>query len=204
MNGGCGGQDVGPARVLNDSGYLVLPDGNVVLPDGAPVPLEDGATPDPDEDSGDPVFPAPIDAGKAFDFAPPYVAALGPSSRSDAGHKFAANVPPSNPRGTICITCHSDAGTASNMPFFAGGSVRRQADSGPFPEVEVRLKAYVSSNAVSAYTDQDGNWFIPQEVARDAGVQFSVRPGVRNATSTRTMGPTAGTGVCNKCHIAYL
>lgn len=200
----CGGESLDPARehdsavgTVGPDGRVTLPDGNVVLPDGAPAP--------PLEDSGDIDPPRPlIDGGKAFDFAPAYVAALGPSSRSDAGHSFATNTPASNPKGTICINCHKAGGTADGMPFMAGGSIKYQSNNAPAPMVEVRLKAFISTNAVSAYTDNDGNWFIPQAVATDAGVGFSVRPGIRNDTSVRTMGPSPAIGACNKCHIAYL
>ena len=86
------------------------------------------------------------------------------------------------------------------MPFFAGGSVYYLADGGPASMAEVRLKAYISSASVSGYTDNDGNWFVPLAVSQDAGVGFSVRPGIRNATLVRTMGPSPAIGVCNQCH----
>lgn len=161
------------------------------------APIEDAAADVLDEGLAP---PPPFDGGRAFDFAPPYVAKLGPSSRSDAGHNFAANTPPSNPWKTRCIDCHKVGGSAASRPFFAGGSVYLLADGGAATMAEVRLKRTLNANAVSAYTDQDGNWFVPLGAAQDAGVNFSLRPGIRNATLLRTMGPSPAIGVCNQCH----
>ena len=83
------------------------------------------------------------------------------------------------------------------MPFFAGGTVETNGDRS---QIEVRLKAFISANAVNTHTDGDGNWFIPAAAAADAGVNFSVRPGVRNASRTRTMCPSPAIGNCNQCH----
>lgn len=187
--------DAGPAPQV-----ITLPDGaviiGVVLPDGAIVEV-------PIPDAGDsgiaPVIPG-IDAGNGFDYAPPYVQTLGPSSRSDAGHNFAANKPPSNPWKTRCVDCHKAGGSAASRPFFAGGSVRNRPDGGPAAMAEVRLKTYYAPNAVNAYTDDDGNWFIPLAAAQDAGVNFSVRPGIRNAAVTRIMPASPAAGWCNQCH----
>lgn len=205
MSSACGGAEEDPARTHAD-GMIVGPDGALIPPGSTSTT----ATPSPTDDPGAPPvlpdgapLPLGIDAGKAFDYAPPYVATLGPSSRSDAGHNFAANTPRSNPRGTICIDCHKPTGVAASLPFLAGGSIK-QTNGAPAPSVEVRLKAYISPNAVTAYTDDDGNWFVTSAYAADAGVGFSVRPGVRNATSLRMMGPSAAIGRCNQCHIASL
>lgn len=199
----CGGDDLAPARAFGDAAATDA----LVSADGAP--LDDGGV-TPDDDSGllnpndlDAGYPPTIDAGRAFDYAPDYVETLGPSSRSDAGHNFAGNTPPSNPKNSQCIDCHKSGGAAGSRPFFAGGTVKFTNGS-PAPKVEVRLKTYLSANAVNAYTDDDGNWFIPLEAAPDAGVTFPVRPGVRNATSLRTMGPSPVIGRCNQCHIASL
>ncbi len=198
------------ATVSSDAGAEAGVDGSV-----AETSASDGTTPPTDgsvviddadadagfaEDSGIDINPPPIDGGKAFDFAPPYVADLGPSARSDAGHNFASNTPKSNPWRTRCVDCHKAGGTAASRPFFAAGSVYYLADAGPASMAEVRLKSYVNANAVSAYTDNDGNWFVPLDVAQDAGVQFSLRPGIRNATQVRMMGPSPAIGVCNQCH----
>jgi hypothetical protein len=200
---GCSGEELDPPRTHSDAGRpgAFLADGapGILLPDGAVVPIEadDAGPEDPPPNGG-------IDSGKAFDRADAYVETLGPSSRSDAGHAFAGNVPPSNPKGTICINCHKAGGTADGMPFFAGGTVKQDSDGGPAASVEVRLKAYISFNAVSSYTDEDGNWFITKDAAEDAGVVFSVRPGIRNAVKQRAMGSSPALGACNKCHIAVL
>lgn len=161
-----------------------------VGPDGAA--LEGGALTDQ-------ITPPPLDGGTAWDFAPPYVATLGPSSRSDAGHN-SKNNPKSNPADTKCLDCHSTTGSASNMPFFAGGTVRFQSNNAPAPSAEVRVKRTLNANAISAYTDQDGNWFIPLAAAQAANVNFSLRPGVRNASIVRMMGPSPAIGNCNQCH----
>lgn len=205
LSSACGGEDQDPARSHSDGMTAVGPDG-APLPTGTTTSPTSTGTYDPgappELPDGAPLPPG-IDAGKAFDYAPPYVANLGPSSRSDAGHNFAANTPRSNPRGTICLDCHKVGGAAAGRPFFAGGTVK-QTSGAPAPSVEVRLKAYISPNAVTAYTDDDGNWFITPGAAADAGVGFSVRPGVRNATALRMMGPSAAFGRCNQCHIASL
>lgn len=197
----CGGDDTDPARAHSDAspgGVTVLPDGATILPDGAVIPTPDGSV-----DDLDAAPPPKIDAGYAFDYAPPYVETLGPSSRSDAGHNFATNTPPSNPAKTMCIDCHKAGASAASRPFFAGGTVKF-TNGTPAPKVEVRLKAYLSATSVVAYTDDDGNWYVPSQVAADAGVTFSVRPGVRNATSMKMMTPSPAIGRCNQCHIASL
>lgn len=181
----CSSEDEDPARARRDAG-----------PDTGKSPILDGGPVDSPAAADVPTTP-PIDGGHAFDFAPPYAPQLGPSSRSDAGHNFATNTPPSNPYRTQCLTCHREGGTAATRPFFAAGTVQTTGDKS---QIEVRLKAFISANAVSAYTDADGNWFIPTSQAAAANVVFSVRPGVRNATKLRTMGPSPAIGNCNQCH----
>lgn len=159
--------------------------------DAAPTPVADASI--------DQYVEPPFDAGRAFDFAEPYIGIPGPSSRSDAGHAT-TNTPKSNPANTLCLDCHKVGGSAAARPFFAGGTVRFQVDGGPAHMAEVRLKAYYTTAAISAYTDEDGNWFVPLAAAQDAGVNFSVRPGVRNQNGTRTMGSSPAIGNCNACH----
>src|SRR5688572_26294801 len=85
-----GGGDGGSADATSTSDTSTpSPDAPVVIEDGA---IEEDAS-EWGEDSGIDPNPPPIDGGKAFDFAAPYAAALGASSRSDAGHNFANNNP---------------------------------------------------------------------------------------------------------------
>jgi hypothetical protein len=191
----CGGEESSDPAKRKDAAAegTVLLDGQIVLPDGAIVFPDDAA-------AIDQYVPPPIDAGYGWDNADAYVANLGPSARSDAGHNFVGNVPRSNPVKQQCLNCHKDGGAAGDVLFFAAGSIKYSADGGPAPMAEVRLKAYTNFNAISTYTDNDGNWYITREMAADAGVGFAVRPGVRNATITRQMGSSPAIGNCNQCH----
>jgi len=66
-------------------------------------------------------------------------------------------------------------------------------------QVEVRLRD-AAGNAVSAYTDANGSFFV--RAAAAAALVFPVQTGARNAATTRAMSATIANGACNSaaCH----
>jgi hypothetical protein len=69
----------------------------------------------------------------------------------------------------------------------------------PAPSVEVRVRD-AAGNAASAYTDQDGNFYLPPG---SGGVKLPANIGVRNAATTKTMTVTISAGACASggCHV---
>jgi hypothetical protein len=154
-----------------------LADGGDVA-DGAADAGPDGATVTP---------PAPV---TAFTGAGAFVSQLGPSTRKSS-HNFAGNNPPTSPMGQACSNCHN---------FFAGGTVYADAaGTMPAPGVEVRARN-AAGVAVSAWTDQDGNFYMPTS----GGVTLPASIGVRNAAATKAMSSSIATGTCasSSCHVA--
>jgi hypothetical protein len=144
---------------------------------------------------------APVDAAHAdaapqvtaFTGAAPFVATTGPSARRDT-HAFAGNTPTTNPAKQPCLGCHSAGGAAT--PFaFAGTVFKDVAGTIPAVGVEIRVRA-PDGGALSAYTDQDGNFY------QAASVGFPANVGVRSATNARLMMAPPPDGGCNasQCH----
>jgi hypothetical protein len=114
----------------------------------------------------------------------------GPSARKSA-HNFAGNTPRQNPAGKDCGGCHT---------FFAGGTVFADAArSMPAVGAEVRVRD-AAGNAVSAWTDADGNFFIRTSGA----VTFPALVGVRKDAVTAAMAGSISDGRCasSSCHVA--
>lgn len=131
--------------------------------------------------------PAPV---TAFTGAGAFVSKLGPSTRKSS-HNFAGNNPPTSPIGQACSNCHN---------FFMGGTVFADAaGTMPAPGVEVRARN-AAGVAVSAWTDQDGNFYMPSS----GGVTLPSSIGVRNAATTMVMSSSIATGTCasSACHVA--
>lgn len=129
----------------------------------------------------------------AFTGAGAFVATTGPSARMPA-HAFAGNTPTTNPAKQACLGCHVAGGAAT--PFaFAGTAFKDVAGTIPAVGVEVRVRA-ADGGAVSAYTDQDGNFYQATTIA------FPATVGVRNATSSGAMMGMPPDGGCNsaQCH----
>ena len=146
--------------------------------DGGSDAGSDGATVTP---------PPPV---TAFTGAGAFVSQLGPSTRKSA-HNFAGNNPPTSPQGQACSNCHN---------FFMGGTVFADAAGTlPAPGVEVRARN-AAGVAVSAWTDQDGNFYMPSS----GGVTLPASIGVRNAATTKVMSSSIATGTCasSACHVA--
>jgi hypothetical protein len=140
---------------------------------------------------------ASVDAGpppNAFSGAPAYVATLGPSARKNA-HNFGQN---GSPAGRACLNCHDGDGRAPEFAF--GGTVYRDAAGAQAAaRVEVRVRDQ-NGKAVSAYSDNDGNFFFPLNPNGD--LAFPAHAGIRNASGTKLMGSTVNNGNCNACHNA--
>ena len=128
-----------------------------------------------------------------FTGAGAFVATAGPSARM-AAHVFAGNTPTTNPAKQACLGCHVAGGAAT--PFaFAGTAFTDVAGTLPAAGVEIRVRA-ADGTAVSAYTDQDGNFYLATAIAFPASV------GLRNATSAHGMMAMPPAGGCNaaQCH----
>lgn len=126
----------------------------------------------------------------AFTGAAAFVSKLGPSTRKGE-HSFAGNNPPTSPKGQACSSCHS---------FFMGGTVFADA-AGTVPAAGVEVRARdAAGNAVSAWTDQDGNFYI----SRASGLTLPASVGVRDATTVKPMSATIANGTCasSACHVA--
>lgn len=129
----------------------------------------------------------------AFTGAGAFVATTGPSARMPS-HAFAGNTPTTNPAKQACLGCHVAGGTAT--PFaFAGTAFKDVAGTIPAAGVEVRVRA-ADGTAVSAYTDEDGNFYHAAPIA------FPASAGLRNATSSQGMMGMPPGGGCNnaQCH----
>jgi hypothetical protein len=171
-----------------------------------PAPLDDGAVRDAGAASSDAGVTTLVDASSgdaatgdasavvtAFSGAAAFVATTGPSARM-AAHVFAGNTPTTNPAKQPCLACHVAGGAAT--PFaFAGTAFKDVAGTLPAAGVEIRVRA-PDGTAVSAYTDQDGNFY------QATAMVFPASVGLRNSTSARGMMAMPPAGGCNaaQCH----
>jgi hypothetical protein len=165
-------------------------DAAVIAPDSGAA--KDAAAAADSSSSSDAGADAPVEAStNAFTGAPAYTATLGPSARKPP-HPF----PNDNPRGQACLNCHGESGPATRFSF--GGTVYTSGDgTTPAPRVEVRLRD-ANGKALSAYTDNDGNFFF--KLDPDGDFVLPAQVGARNAQATQHMlAPIAG-GNCNGCH----
>src|SRR5688572_2984374 len=131
----------------------------------------------------------PPDPG-AFLGAQAYAATVGPTTRKPQ-HNFAGNTPTTNPAGRPCLQCHGAAGPAPRFAF--AGTITKNGTQ-PAPNVEVRI-IDANNKAVTAYTNADGNFFIP--FATSGALAFPVKGGARDADTTKLMKGTAANGNCN-------
>ncbi len=128
----------------------------------------------------------PPPPANAFSGAAAYAAKLGPSARQGA------HTGVGGPQNLDCANCHN---------WLIGGTVWMDAaGTMPAPSVEVRVRD-AAGNAASAYTDQDGNFYLP---AGTGGVTLPAEIGVRNGTTTKLMGSTLSAGGCaaGACHVS--
>lgn len=103
-----------------------------------------------------------------------------------------------NPAGHSCVEeCHSAGKPAATKPYAAGGTV--YTDNGSNAPVgagvEVRIRN-PDGKAISVYTDENGNFFIP---AADFTIQDLAHSGIRNATDTQLMGTTLSAATGGQC-----
>jgi hypothetical protein len=145
-------------------------------------------TPAPAADAG---AAAPAGPGDAFTGAGAYVATLGPSARKGP-HPFTND----NPAGRACFNCH---GTNAPAFAFAGTVYANAAGTTPAAKVEVRMRD-ATGKALSAWTDNDGNFFFPLDPDGDLGDLANA--GLRNGKGTKLMSSTVAVGDCNGCHKA--
>ena len=135
------------------------------------------------------------DAGatSAFTGAGAYTSKTGDSARKNA-HNFAGNNPTTNPAKQACLGCHVAGGSAPAFSF--GGTVFKDvAGTMPASNVEIRVRD-LAGNAVSVYTDADGNFFSK------AAFTFPAHTGARDGAATKLMVTLPGNGNCNStvCH----
>jgi hypothetical protein len=196
---GCGGvgddEITGPRRTNRGSDPVAAGPGSEATetPTAGPTqPAPSGTTPPGTTPTGDAGADgaAPPPATNAFTGAPAYVATTGTTSIRGAHNQFANQ----NPAKQNCITCHDE--------FFAAGTVYKDAaGTTPAAQVEVRVRS-ANGNAVRAYTDAVGNFFITNSAASGAGVTLPALVGARDATVVRPMISTISSGACNTaaCH----
>lgn len=130
----------------------------------------------------------------AFTGAAAYAATNGPSTLKGE-HPNGGN-----PAKVDCLTSNCHGAGGSGPRFAAGGTVfTSAAGTTPAAQVEVRLRD-AAGNAVSAYTDASGNFFV--RAAAAAALTFPVQTGARNTATTRAMSATIANGACNSaaCH----
>ena len=131
------------------------------------------------------------DPGNAFTDAGVYAPMLGPSTlRPEHQAAFGTE----DPSKHNCSDCHL---------FAAAGSVFTDATATtPVAMAEVRLRTASNGNAISAYTDANGNFFIEQSSAFLAGLQFPFQGGVRTDAGVVLMVANQNDGSCNNssCH----
>jgi len=67
---------------------------------------------------------------------------------------------------------------------------------------EVRLRTAANGKAISAYTDENGNFFVEQSTAFLGGLQFPFQGGVRTDAGIALMVVPRDDGSCNTaaCH----
>lgn len=155
---------------------------------------------------------APSDAGANDDgavFQTPFAPGAAKLSSTQAKHGLEAALQnQQNPAGHSCVNeCHyTPGGAAAAKPYVAGGTVYTDnTGTTVVPAgVEVRIKN-PDGTAVSAFTDENGNFFIRQG---EFDIQQGAAVGVRDATNTMLMvsklGAGATGGACangNACHV---
>lgn len=139
-------------------------------------------------------------------FAAPYEAGMATLTSNQPGHTTSVIGNP-NPAGHSCVNeCHSMGGVAATEPFSAGGTVYTdQTGATPVEAgVEVRIKN-PNGQAFSAYTDENGNFFIR---ATDFQIEAGANPGIRDAvnppmTMVTTLAAGTNGGACGNgtgCH----
>jgi hypothetical protein len=200
---GCGGVDTG---VRNGPGGSAATDTDSTEPGssgGASSGAKDaGGGADDAGSSGDAGSSSGGDAGSdaapavnAFTGAGAYKAMAGPSTLKAGHSNFNAQ---NDPVGRPCLNCHGAGGGAT--PFtFAGSAFKDSAGTMPAAQVEIRVRD-TNGKALSAYTDANGNFFMPLNPNGD--LAFPAHAGGRDTNTTKLMNATVANGNCNGCHKA--
>lgn len=161
-------------------------DGSSGSSDGSTSDASTSSSGDSGSDSG-----TSSSSGNAFTDAPAYAPMMGPSTlRPEHQAAFGTQ----NPAKHDCSDCHL---------FAAAGSVFTDATgTTPVAMAEVRLRTGSTGKAFSAYTDENGNFFVEQSQAFLAGLMFPFQGGVRTDAGTALMIQTQDDGSCNhaSCH----
>jgi hypothetical protein len=104
----------------------------------------------------------------------------------------------SNPAGQACLDCH-DGRTRNVTAFVVGGTVYLDAArTVPAASVEVRVRAN-DGTAVSAYTDNDGNFFVRKDKT-SPNLAPPWRVGVRDIARIKMSSNLINSGNCTSCH----
>ncbi len=157
------------------------------------------------------VVAAASDGGGGSDdgavFQQPYVAQAAQLSSTQALHADRIPGGSQNPAGHNCVgECHSVGLDAGGKPFAAAGTVYTDntGNTAVGPGVEVRIRN-ANGTAQSAFTDENGNWFIR---VGQFDIQQNAIPGIRDAVNgpmlmASYLGPGAAGGACaaGTCHV---
>ncbi len=145
------------------------------------------------QDSGGPIDTG-VDATAlgVFANAPPY-APNPPATTAAQNHALhGVSVTPND--GVNCLTCHNGA-TATQFLFAGSIYTDINATTGA-ADVEVRV-VDANGTGLSAYSDTDGNFWIPNNTALATPGQAGARDGNGNLA---LMPASVQTGGCNSCH----
>ncbi len=155
-----------------------------------------------DDDAGDAA--ALAQAISAFSEAAPY-APPNPATPSSDNANHGGD---GNPAGQDCMQCHGSAGPGPR--WLVGGTVFDRAGAGgaPLAAVEVRIANPSGGELARAYTNADGNFWVPYPTvpAGAEAIPSGSYVGIRDATRVRLMDAVlAGTndGACQRagCHV---
>jgi hypothetical protein len=181
--GGRGGADLGGNEA--EAGAPALPSGD----DGS---AGDGGAIGRGGETGDPGEPSD-GAGEG-----PLTAFTGaPAFEPQEVLESARSLSSVDPTGTPCLDCHN---ILHDAPFLVGGTVFLDHErSAPAPGVEVRIVDASDGSAFSAYTDEDGNFWVSRSSPVPKG-PFLI--GVRNGEVERHMPLAQRSLNCNlaACH----
>jgi hypothetical protein len=99
------------------------------------------------------------------------------------------------------LTCHGGQRIGTTV-FLVGGTVWQDpAGTMPAPGVQVRVRQ-ADGNALEAFSDDDGNFFVLRDTAPTHMLVAPAHPGVRNANGMALMTDVINDADCNSCHRA--
>jgi hypothetical protein len=95
------------------------------------------------------------------------------------------------------LSCHDGRKGNTRELLFAGTVYKDAAGKTPAARVEVRVRD-AQGNALSAYSDNDGNFFLERGARGPLAVP--ARAGARDLDDTKLMQNLMSEGDCNSCH----